>query len=278
MGLFKPRTCPKVTEIPVKEIMPNPNQPRRTFEPEALEQLAQSIQVNGLLQPIVVRSLEKGGYELIAGERRLKAVQLLGKSHITALIKMADQQESSVLALIENIQRENLSFVEEALSYQRLLELLNISQQQLADRLGKSQSTIANKLRLLKIPQELMEKIIAYQLTERHARAILKIIERPDADKLIDHIGQQQLNVTQTEQYITGLEGEKDSKSRKTTWVVRDVRIFANTIQKAIDVMKEAGICAVSSKKEDENSLTYIVTIPKSAAYKPNKLPERISV
>lgn len=278
MGLFKPRTCPKVTEIPVKEIMPNPNQPRRTFEPEALEQLAQSIQVNGLLQPIVVRSLEKGGYELIAGERRLKAVQLLGKTHITALVKMADQQESSVLALIENIQRENLSFMEEALSYQRLLELLNISQQQLADRLGKSQSTIANKLRLLKIPQELMEKIIAYQLTERHARAILKITERPDADKLIDHIGQQQLNVTQTEQYIAGLEGEKASKGRKTTWVVRDVRIFANTIQKAIDVMKEAGICAVSSKKEDENSLTYIVTIPKSAAYKPNKLPERISV
>ena len=278
MGLFKSRTCPKLMEIPVKEIFPNPNQPRQVFEPETLEQLAQSIEINGLLQPIVVRSLEDGSYELIAGERRLKAVQLLGKSHIAALVKMADQQESSVLALIENIQRENLNFVEEALSYQRLLELLDISQQQLAERLGKSQSTIANKLRLLKIPQELMDKIIAYQLTERHARAILKITDRPDADKLIDYIGQQQLNVTQTEQYIDGLEGEKEAKPRKTTWVVRDVRIFANTIQKAIDVMKEAGICAVSSKKEDENSLTYIVTIPKSAAYKPSKIPDRISV
>lgn len=276
MGFFSRRTALKVVELPIQKILPNPNQPRKSFDSDSLRQLAQSIEQNGLLQPITVRAISDG-YELIAGERRLRAFGLLGREVIPAIVWSADEQQSSVLALLENIQRQNLSYFEEAVSYQQLLNLQGISQQRLAEQLGKNQSTIANKLRLLRFSPEMMEKILACELTERHARALLKIADLPQCEQVIDYIAGHSLNVAQTERYIESILQGKPTRRGKTTWLVQDVRIFANSIQRAIDVMKNAGICAVSSQKEDEHSLTYIVTIPKTAALRKPKDSGRMS-
>ncbi|MEG1869341.1 MAG: ParB/RepB/Spo0J family partition protein [Oscillospiraceae bacterium] len=265
--LFHKKPTLSVMEIPVDNIIPNPSQPRMVFEQQALEQLAQSIAQNGLLQPITVRDLGRDTYELVAGERRLRAVKLLKLQTITAIVKEIEQNGSSIFALIENIQRENLSYFEEALAYQKLLEVLGESQQQLAARLGKNQSTIANKLRLLKITPEMAQKILSYQLTERHARALLSVIHLPNIEKIIDYVGENGLNVSQTEVYIKKLL-EEQTPQNKNLIIVKDVRIFLNSIQKAIDVMKQSGICAASTKREDDNTITYTVTIPKNNVYK----------
>ena len=185
--------------MPVKEISPNPNQPRTYFDPVALEELCQSILANGLLQPITVRLRENGRYELVAGERRWLAFQRLGRSHIPAIVEEYTDQQSSMLALIENLQRRDLNFFEEAAAIDRLMRELNLTQQQISMKIGKAQSTVANKLRLLRYPTSIREMILKAGLTERHARRS----SLPDfADsKHIQYIIKHQLNVEQTERY-----------------------------------------------------------------------------
>ncbi len=275
MGFFELRDNTKVVELKINKITVNPNQPRKIFDVGSIEQLAQSINNNGLLQPVLVRETAEG-YELIAGERRLRAFKSLGRERIPAIIKKADEKQSSVYALLENIQRQNLNFFEEALSYRALMEQQGISQQQLAEQLGKNQSTVANKIRLLKFSPEIMEKILKYGFNERQARALLKVAEHPKCEQMIEYIAKNALNVSQTESYIEMQLAEKDKPKRKIAWLVKDVRIFTNTIQHAIDVMNKAGIAAVSTKNENENSLVYTIVIPKSTAFKQDKPQEKM--
>ncbi|MBR5486221.1 MAG: ParB/RepB/Spo0J family partition protein [Oscillospiraceae bacterium] len=275
MGFFELRDNTKIVEIKINKITVNPNQPRKVFDTDSIEQLAQSINKNGLLQPVLVRQTSDG-YELIAGERRLRAFKHLGRERIPAIIKKADEKQSGVYALLENIQRQNLNFFEEALSYRALMEQQGISQQQLAEQLGKNQSTVANKIRLLKFPPEIMEKILRYGFNERQARALLKAADHPKCEQMIEYIAKNSLNVSQTENYIEMQLAQKDKPKRKVAWLVKDIRIFTNTIQHAVDVMNKAGIAAVSTKNENENSLVYTIVIPKSTAVKQNKPQEKL--
>lgn len=254
----------RIYQLPVGEIASNPCQPRQIFEPKALEELAESIRANGLLQPVTVRKSSQGGYELIAGERRLMAAKLLEWETIPAIVRDADDNASGVLALLENIQRENLNYFEEAAAMQKLMELLGENQQQLAVRLGKSQPAVANKLRLLRIPPRAAEKMVEWGLTERHARALLKLCKRPDFESLAKQVAQKKWNVAQTEEFVERILADKPK--RKRTLVVRDVRIFLNSIDQAIRVMKEAGVSAVSRKEETEEAVVYTITIPKAKA------------
>ena len=192
----------ELQQIPLINIRPNPFQPRTEFEPEKITELMQSIKTYGLLQPVLVRKNEKGGYELVVGERRYRACKQLGWTVIPAVIKELSESAMATVALIENLQRENLSFLEEAAGYERLLREFNFTQEVLAQRLGKSQSTIANKLRLLKLPETVKQKLLAEELTERHARALLKLPNTSAQEKILQEICNLGYTVKQTERRV----------------------------------------------------------------------------
>lgn len=258
----------KVILLPVKDISPNPNQPRKYFDSVALEELSQSILANGLLQPITVRLKEDGLYELVAGERRWLAFQRLGRSHIPAIVEEYTDQQSSVLALIENLQRRDLNFFEEAAAIDKLMRELNLTQQQISMKLGKAQSTIANKLRLLRYPLPIRQKILEAGLTERHARAILKLPDFGDP-KHIDYIVKHQLNVEQTERYVADYLRKLEPKNPSTRLlVIKDMRIFLNSINKAVKLMKEAGVEVESQKHETDDYVEMVIRVPKAAVYR----------
>ena len=252
--------------IPIDSIRANPYQPRQNLDGQALAELAASIHQYGLMQPIAVRELSCGQYELIAGERRYRACLHLGMNSIPSVVMDASSTDSAVLALIENIQRENLNYMEEADAFQSLISEHGLTQEELALRLGKSQSAIANKLRLLKLSPTVQGMIREHALTERHARALLKLTgekERLSALKIIINRG---LNVAKTEELIESMltqdklvQVRKHGKAR----VFKDVRIFSNTIKQAIGMMQQAGIPAESRKTEDEDYIEYLIRIPK---------------
>ena len=187
-----------VESIHTERIVPNRYQPRQVFEPNKIKELAESIEEHGLLQPIVVRPIEEDMFEIIAGERRFRALQSLSKTHADVIIRYLDDEETAVVALIENIQRENLSVVEEAEAYKKLLEIGDTTQSELAKSVGKSQSFIANKLRLLKLAPKVLERLRESKITERHARAMLSLSEE-DQEILVETVISQKLNVKQTE-------------------------------------------------------------------------------
>lgn len=258
----------KVILLPVNEILPNPNQPRKHFDPNALEELCQSILANGLLQPISVRQNNNGEYELIAGERRWLAFRRLGRSQIPAIVDEYTDQQSSMLALIENLQRRDLNFFEEAIAIDRLMRDLNLTQQQISSKIGKAQSTVANKLRLLRFPPTLREQMLEAGLTERHARAILKL---PDFEnpKHVDYIIQNKLNVEQSEDYVSECLRKLEPKSPSTRLlVIKDMRIFLNSINKAVKLMQSAGIEVDSQKHETDEFVEMTIRIPKAAVYR----------
>ena len=265
----------KVVQIETDKIDPNPYQPRRDFDAEKIKELAQSIKVYGLLQPIIVRQVEKDTdrYQLIAGERRLKACQELGRQSIGAVMRELPDNAVATIALIENLQRENLNFLEEAEGYVRLMEEFNLTQEVLAQRLGKSQSTIANKIRLLKLPESVKNQMLSGAITERHARALLKLDSPQKQTELVEEVKRKGLNVKETEKRIedkmSATEPSSQKGQKKTTTgkvVVRDMRIFLNTIRHAVDAIERAGLTPEVKEKESDDYFEITVRLPKKKA------------
>ena len=263
----------RVFPIDVDKIIPNPHQPRKVFREAELQGLAQSIAANGILQPLCVRPAGEC-FELIAGERRLRAAILAGLRNVPCIICNADDKDSAVYALLENIQRSDLHYFEEAIALQRLLHEFSLSQTQAAQMLGRSQPAISNKLRLLKIPEELREQIIRFGLSERHARSLLRFQTENAMRNRLRDICLQNLSAEQAEQNsrkavkepVQKKQGNRDS--RKPTAVFKDIRIFLNTFNHAVDTMRQAGINAGTDEEETDEYYIYTVKIPKTVLHK----------
>ncbi len=259
---MKTKAGTEVKYIPIIKVKQNTYQPRKYFNEEALLELSESIREYGVLQPITVRVVEDR-YELIAGERRLRASQLAGLSEIPAIVVDLTDTESAVLALIENLQREDLSYIEEAEGYYNLIRQHEFTQEELASKIGKKQSTIANKLRILKLSNEVKEALIENELTERHARALLKLPTDEMRLKIIDQIVKKGLNVKKTEQLVEKiLEEDKmnvNIEENKYKWAINP-RIITNTLKQ---IMDKNGIEAQYKHKEKDDCLEIIVRIPK---------------
>lgn len=264
--------CGESRMIPIKNILPNPHQPRRDFDKAALQDLSISIMEYGLMQPITVRQTGPFDYELIAGERRLTACRNLGMTYIPAIVMTASTTDSAILALVENIQRENLSYIEEAEAFCTLISEHGLTQEELADKLGKSQSTIANKIRILKLSPKVRRMLAENNLTERHARALLRLPDDRQRQKAIKLIAERGFNVAKTEELVDKLlkaSAESRLAARKNHdggRVFKDVRIFNNTIRQAVDMMRRSGIEAKANKKESDDYIEYTILIPKEAA------------
>jgi ParB family chromosome partitioning protein len=258
-----------VQELPLNAIKPNPYQPRRQFSEEELSELADSIRQYGVLQPVVVRPGPRG-LELVAGERRLRACKMLGLQTIPAVVKELSDQDLAVLALVENLQREDLNFLEEAQGYQRLLEEFGLTQEELAKRIGKSQSTIANKIRLLKLSPRVQAVISREIITERHARALLKLPGEEQQLSTLEKIVEKGLTVQETEDYIArilqGMEKGEHPQRRKVVRIYKDMRIFFNTIQQAVQELQRVGFAARVEKVEKDEYYEVTVLIPKKPA------------
>jgi ParB family chromosome partitioning protein len=259
-----------VREIPVDKIKANPFQPRREFKQEELKELALSIESYGLLQPIIVRAKRKAEYELIAGERRLRAMRLLGRPTIPALVRDYADEDVALIALLENLQRQDLSFWEEAEGYARLLAEFDITQEELAQRLGKSQSTIANKLRLLRLPDSIRHNISREIFTERHARALLRLPDTETQEKIANKVVVENLTVQATEQLVEKLVGESKSQKKEARWVriYKDIRLFINTVRQAVAELKKAGLSVNMVEQETEDSWEINIVVSKKRTSK----------
>ena len=247
----------RVVFLPAKSIRPNPAQPRKIFQEEALDELADSIRQHGILQPLSVRR-QGIGYELISGERRLRAAQLAGITDVPCIIMNMDARESGFAALVENLQRQDLDFIEEALGIRRLLQEHNMSQEQVARLLGKSQSAVANKLRLLRHSDTVLSAIRESGLTERHARALLKLRTEDETLTAISRIAREGMSVARTEKYIENLLAEKAEKIPRA-----NVGAFLNNLTQNLQKIQLSGIAAVSERRETESQIVLTITIPK---------------
>ena len=254
-----------VREIPIDRVRANPYQPRRQFDERELKELAASIETYGLLQPVLVRPKSNSWYELIAGERRVRAVRLLGRATIPALVRELDDEDMGLLALLENLQRLDLSFWEEAEGYARLLSEFDLTQEELAQRLGKSQSTIANKLRLLRLPDSIRHNISREIFTERHARALLRLPEAETQEKVAEKIVSENLTVQATEQWIARILGETKPKEKKARFirVYKDIRLFINSVRRAAAELRQAGLEVTVKEWETDNSWEISIVVPK---------------
>ena len=256
--------------IRISEIVRNPNQPRRYFDPEAIATLAESIRQYGVLNPLTVRRTGNGGYELVAGERRLRAARVAGLTDVPCLLINADGEDSSVLALVENLQRRDLDFFEEANGFKRLIEQFGLTQEEAARKVGKTQSAVANKLRLLRLSQQNMELIRCNNLTERHARALLRLNDEADRINVTNYIIEHELNVSRTEEYIDEFLKAKENpqpvveaeSGKRVVRLFKDVRFFLNTLNRAVGVMVDAGIGATVKQQESDDGLTLTICIP----------------
>ena len=256
----------EVIMLPARFIQPNPHQPRKSFNWDDLEGLAESIHYNGLLQPITVRKKENGKYELISGERRLRACKMAGLSAIPSIIVDVDEEKSAILAVIENLQRENLHFFFFFMAKERLIKCFGFSQEEIARKLGKSQSALSNKLRILRLPDEIRYSVMLYGLTERHARALLRLPTVAMMEQALDTIVEQGLTVNASEQLITEMlnkEPEEKERKGKRVMVFKDVRIFINTLNHAVSTMRKSGINASATKNETDQYIEYVVKINK---------------
>ena len=242
----------EVKEIPVADIVPNRFQPRTIFIEDKIDELAQTISEHGIIQPIVVRKAEEQ-YEIIAGERRFRAVSKLGWETIPAIIKEMDDNQTASVALIENLQREELTAIEEAKAYVQLLELQGLTQEALAKRLGKTQSTIANKVRLLKLPEVIQQSLMKREVSERHARALLSLKEEELQLQVWQEMIEKGYNVKQTEERIKQIQEppKKEKKSLRKS-VSRDVRLARNTIRESIKMVSNTGM-NIQSEEEDHD-------------------------
>lgn len=254
-----------VIEVPIDKISLNPYQPRKIFDSDAISELAKSIKEYGVIQPITVRKNFIGGYELVSGERRLKASRLINKTHMPCIVIDVTENDSAVIALLENLQRKDLTYWEEAEAMQHLILDHKYTQEELATKLGKSQSAVANRLRILKLPESVKNILQENNLTERHARAILKVHDETAQLKILKQVCDSDLNVAKTEEMVTKtiekVEAERVKESGKMMGVVH-LRMFINTINKAVDVVQKAGVKVEASKKENKNFIEYLIKIP----------------
>ncbi|WP_090794516.1 nucleoid occlusion protein [Paenibacillus sp. GP183] len=261
-GLTERSTIDEVKNIPVQNIMPSPYQPRTVFDDERIDELSQTIRTHGIIQPIVVR-VRNNSFELIAGERRLRAVKKLGIDTIPAIIRDFNDSQAASIALIENLQREGLTAIEEAAAYQQLIELHDLTQESLAQRLGKSQSTIANKIRLLHVGEAVKTALMERKITERHARALLALDQEEDQVKILDEIIQKELNVKQTEARITFIKENAQIKKTKRVSFSKDVRLALNTIRQSVEMVNSSGLNIHTVEKDLGDHYEIIIQIPK---------------
>lgn len=250
----------RVIFVPARSIRPNPAQPRKIFDPQALEELTESIRRHGILQPLSVRRIDSF-YELIAGERRLRAARAAGLSEIPCIVMNMDDRESGLAALVENLQRQDLDFIEEAMGISRLIRMQNLSQDQAARMLGKSQSAVANKLRLLRHSPEILRLIREAGLSERHARALLALENDGEKRAAVARIARLGLSAAKTEEYIRQLTREKRSRPEKNV----NLSGFFTGLSQTLDRFRSAGIPAVSEQRETEKEIILTITIPKRA-------------
>lgn len=252
----------QLRRIKTSQISRNPYQPRKHFESEAITQLAESIRQYGVLNPLTVRRTAEG-YELIAGERRLRAARAAGLSEVPCIVISATEEDSSAIALVENLQRRDLDFFEEAAGYRQLIDRYGLTQEEAARKVGKTQSAVANKLRLLRLSPENMQMIREGGLTERHARAILRLPEEDDRKRATAYIIEHQLNVSRTEQYIERLlNAPPDQPAGTVRRLIKDVRLFLNTVDKAVGMMKDSGVETSYEKEEREDGILVKILIP----------------
>lgn len=254
----------KIRMLPVESLRPNPMQPRKVFDQQGLRELADSIRQHGILQPLTVRKTSEG-WELVAGERRLRAARMVGLRQVPCLEAQVNQQDSALLALMENLQRQDLHYLEEASALAAFLRRTGMTQEQLADKLGRSPSAVANKLRLLRLSPACAAKLLEYQLSERHARALLRLEDASERMAALEHIHSAGLNVAQTEQYIDRrlrVLAASPPKGRQT-YIIKDVRLFLNSVDRGLRLIREAGVDASAGRVETEDAILLTIRIPK---------------
>lgn len=249
-----------VSYIDIRLIDPCPYQPRKTLNIKALEDLTENIKENGILQPLTATLKNDGRYQLIAGHRRLLAAKKAGLNSVPVIVMDKKEEEIAVLAVVENLQREDLNFFEQAAAIQRLMDNLNLTQRQVGQKLSLSQPAVANKLKLLQFTGRQQSKILSAALTERHTRAVSRLPATMQ-DKALDHIIKNNLNVNVTDKYIAGIISPKKKQNIKIS--IRDIRVFTNTINKAVKLIKSAGINADYTRHEEENFIHYSIVVPK---------------
>lgn len=261
-GLTDRSTVDEVKNIPVDEVLPSPYQPRTIFDEERIDELCQTIKTHGVIQPIVVR-IRNDKFEIIAGERRYRAVRKLGLETIPAIVRDFNDSQTASIALIENLQREGLTALEEAAAYQQLMEIHQLTQESLAQRLGKSQSTIANKIRLLQLPEGIKAALMERKITERHARALLSLDNEELQLKVLNDIITKELNVKQTESRIAYYKEASRLKKQKRVSFSKDVRLALNTIRQSVDMISNSGLTVNTQEQNYEDRYEIIITIPK---------------
>ena len=244
-------------------ILPNPYQPRVRFDFNELEGLAISIRTNGILQPINVRRLPDGKYELISGERRLRASRMVGINKIPCVVMDVSDEQSALFAIIENVQRQNLDFFEEAVAIERLVTIHGLTQEEIAKKLGKAQSTLSNKLRLLRLTEDMRDRISYAGLTERHARVLLTLPDNETRSRILDIIIERHLTVSEAERLAADVLRRKKTKNKPSMKGYRDMRIFLNTLNHAVDAIRKAGIEADTAKSETDQYFEYVIRISK---------------
>ncbi|MEH7414011.1 nucleoid occlusion protein [Neobacillus drentensis] len=254
----------EIKKIPINQIIPNRFQPRTVFDEEKIEELSRTIHIHGIIQPIVVREFAADKYEIIAGERRWRAMKKLGWTEAPAIVKNLSDTETASVALIENLQREELSPIEEAIAYGKLLELHNLTQEALAQRLGKGQSTVANKLRLLKLPQPVQDALLSKVITERHARALIPLKDPEKQVAVLQEVMERNLNVKQTEERVVRLLEQKNQQPKpKRKAFSKDMRIAVNTIRQSLTMVSDSGINLDSEEEEFDEFYQFTIRIPK---------------
>ncbi len=263
----------RIMDIPLQEISRNPFQPRKEFNDEELKELANSIQLYGVIQPIIVRKA-RGGYQLIAGERRYRACRMIGRPTIPAIVHVMNDEKVAAVSLIENLQRKELNYFEEAGAYARLLHEFGMTQDELAQKVGKSQSAIANKLRLLKLPEELRCLISTASVTERHARALLKLNSVEIQKEVLRAIYERDLTVKETEEMAESLrhnnipqELKQRANGQGVSLIIRDARIFINTIKETVSRAKKSGVNMFMAENDGEEEYEIVIRVPKIRRY-----------
>ena len=255
----------RVIQIPVGMIIPNPEQPRKIFTDSELGELTNSIREFGVLQPLLVKKAEGKKFILIAGERRLRAAKLAGLSRVPVIIKELQEPEAALIALVENVQREDLNFLEEAKAYKKLMDDFNLTQGEIAKRVSKQQSTISNKIRILSLPEELQQMLMANKLTERHARALLKLTEESDRKKVLNRVIDNNLNVKQTEKLVEDVIANKEKAKRKKNKINYIIyKIYLNTIRKAFNQVKTVEKGARFIENDQGEFMEVKILIPKN--------------
>lgn len=257
------KSTAEIYNIPQAMIVPNPNQPRKRFDYDELENLAQSIRENGILQPITVRKREDKKYELVSGERRLRAARLVGMVKIPSIVINIDDKNSAMFSIIENLQRQSLDFFEEAEAIEKLVGEYAMSREEVAQKLGLAPSTVSNKLRILRLPEEMRFELARSGLTESHAKALLMLEDDNQRARALSIIVDRHLNVAESERMINQMIN-RNNRSRNPLRGIRDIRLFINTLNHAVDTIRRAGVEADAARSETEEYIEYVVRIPKS--------------